>query len=67
MIVEKQMAVAEGLNAAAFAAFTQWMKVVSGQSLSAQTIGTKVIDAAAKPGRRRMRANARRLARRKRI
>jgi hypothetical protein len=67
MIVEKQMAMAEGLNAAAFAAFTEWLKIVAGQSLSAETMSARIVAAAVKPGRRRVKANAKRLGRRKRI
>ena len=67
MIVEKQMAVAEGINAAALAALAQWMKVASGQSLPVETVSARIVEAAVRPGRRRVRANARRLGRRKRI
>jgi hypothetical protein len=67
MIVEKQMAMAEGLNAAALAALTEWLKILAGQSLSAETLSARVMAAAAKPGRRRVKANAKRLGRRKRI
>ncbi len=67
MIVEKQMAVAEGLNAAALAAFTEWLKVVGGQGLSAEAMSARIMAEAVKPGRRRVKANARRLGRRKRI
>jgi hypothetical protein len=57
----------EGLNAAAFAAFTEWLKIVAGQSLSAETMSARIVAAAVKPGRRRVKANAKRLGRRKRI
>ena len=67
MIVEKQTAMAEGLNAAALAAFAEWMKVATGHNLSADTMSARVIAAAAKPSRRRVKANAKRLSRRKRI
>ena len=67
MIVEKQMAVAEGINAAALAALAQWMKLASGQSLAVETMSARIVEAAVRPGRRRVRANARRLGRRKRI
>jgi hypothetical protein len=67
MIVEKQIAVAEGINAATLAALVQWMKVLGGQGLPAEIIGSRIIDAAVRPSRRRVRANARRLGRRKRI
>jgi hypothetical protein len=67
MIVEKQMAVAEGLNAATLAAFTEWLKVMSGQRFSVETMSARIVDAAVKPGRRRVKANAKRLGRRKRI
>jgi hypothetical protein len=67
MIVEKQMAVAEGINAAALAALAQWMKIASGQSLPVETVSARIVEAAVRPGRRRVRANARRLGRRKRI
>ena len=67
MIVEKQMAVAEGLNGAALAAFTEWMKAAAGQRLSAETMSARIVAAAVKPGRRRVKANAKRLGRRKRI
>ena len=67
MIVEKQMAVAEGINAAALAALAQWMKVASGQSPTVETMSARIVEAAVRPGRRRVRANARRLGRRKRI
>ncbi|MGE3873907.1 MAG: hypothetical protein AB7F74_13205 [Parvibaculaceae bacterium] len=67
MIVEKQMAAAEGLNAAALAAFTEWSKVLAGQKPSAEAMSGRIIAAAAKPSRRRVKANAKRLRRRKRI
>ena len=67
MIVEKQMAVAEGINAAALAALAQWMKIASGQSLPVEIVSARIVEAAVRPGRRRVRANARRLGRRKRI
>ncbi|MGE0004536.1 MAG: hypothetical protein AB7S92_02985 [Parvibaculaceae bacterium] len=66
MIVEKQAAAAEGINAAAFAAFTQWMEMLAGRT-SAGTAMTRLADAAARPARRRIKANARRLRRRKRL
>ena len=67
MIVEKQMAVAEGLNGAALAAFTEWMKAAAGHRLSAEATSARIVAAAVKPGRRRVKANAKRLGRRKRI
>ncbi len=67
MIVEKQMTVAEGLNAATLAAFTEWLKVMSGHGLPVETMSARIADAAVKPGRRRVKANAKRLGRRKRI
>ena len=67
MIVEKQMAVAEGLNAAALTALAQWMKIASGQNLPVETVSARIVEATVRPGRRRVRANARRLGRRKRI
>lgn len=67
MIAEKQMAVAEGLNAAALSALVTWMKLASGRSVSAQAATAQAIKAATRPGERRLRANARRLSRRKRI
>jgi hypothetical protein len=67
MIVEKQMAVAEGLNAASLAAFSELMKAASGQTPSAESAGARIMAAAARPARRRVKANAKRLARRKRI
>jgi hypothetical protein len=67
MIVEKQMAVAEGLNAATLAAFNEWMKAAAGQNVSAEAMSARVMAAAVKPSRRRVKANAKRLARRKRI
>jgi hypothetical protein len=67
MIVEKQMAVAEALNAAALAAFAEWMKVAAGRSLSGENMRARVVAAAVKPGRRRIKANAKRLGRRKQI
>jgi hypothetical protein len=67
MIVEKQMAVAEGLNAAALAAFTEWPKAAAGQRSSAEAMSARIMGEAVKPGRRRVKANARRLGRRKRI
>lgn len=67
MIAEKQTAVAEGLNAAALSALATWMKLAAGGKVSAPAAATRMINAAARPGERRMRANARRLSRRKRI
>jgi hypothetical protein len=67
MIVEKQMAMAEGLNAAALAAFTEWLKVAAGQTPSAETMSARVVSAAVRPARRRIKANATRLGRSKRI
>jgi hypothetical protein len=67
MIIEKQIATAEGLNAAALAAFSEWLKVAAGQGLSAETISARVVAAAVRPGGRRVKANAKRLGRRKRI
>ena len=67
MIVEKRMAVAEGLNAATLAVFSEWMKAASGQSLSVEAASARVMAAATKPSRRRVKANAKRLGRHKRI
>ncbi|QIG47962.1 hypothetical protein G5V57_09670 [Nordella sp. HKS 07] len=67
MIAEKQMAVAEGLNAAALSALATWMKLASGQSVSASTAASRMVKAATRPGERRMRANARRLSRRRKV
>lgn len=67
MIVEKQMAVAEGMNAATLALFTQWMKAIAGHNLPAATAHSHILEAAVRPARRRVKANARRLGRRKRI
>ena len=67
MVVEKQMAVAEGMNAAALEGFSQWMKAVSGQSISAEAAGKRMMRAASRPSEKRVRANARRLGRRKKI
>jgi hypothetical protein len=67
MIAEKQMAVAEGLNAAALEGFRLWMRMVSGRSVSTEAAGRRIIAAAARPASRRVRANARRLKRRKRL
>jgi len=67
MIVEKQMAVAEGLNAAALSALATWMKLATGRTVSAPAAAARLAKAATRPGERRVRANARRLARRKRI
>ena len=58
MIVEKQMAVAEGMNAAALAAYAEWIKLVGGQTVSRHE--ARIVEAAM-PRRRRIRANARRL------
>lgn len=67
MITEKQAAVAEGMNAASLEALSQWMKLVSGQGISAEAAGKRIMQAAQRPAARRMRANARRLKRRKRF
>jgi hypothetical protein len=67
MIVEKQMAVTEGLNAAAFAVFIQWMKFASGRNISVETASQRVLRAASRPAARRVRGNARRLAKRRRL
>jgi len=67
MIVEKQMAVVEGCHAATLAAFMQGMKILTGQSLSLESMTSPFADAAVRPSLRRVRANARRLGRRKRI
>ncbi len=67
MITEKQMAVAEGLNAAALSALGTWMKLASGQSVSAATAASRMGKAATRPAERRMRANARRLGRRRKV
>lgn len=67
MIVEKQMAVMEGMNAAALSALATWMKLAGGQAVSAQAASQDVMQAALRPGQRRVKANARRLKQRKRI
>lgn len=67
MITEKQMAVAEGLNAAALSALATWMKLATGGKVSASRATSRLVKAARRPGERRLRANARRLSRRKRI
>lgn len=67
MIAEKQMAVAEGLNAAALSALATWMKLAAGARISGPAATARLVNAAARPGERRLRANARRLSRRKRI
>lgn len=67
MIVEKQMAVFEGMNAAALSALTTWMKLAAGQGVSAQAAGQEILEAAKRPAQRRVRANARRLKRRRRL
>lgn len=67
MIVEKQMAMMDGMNAVALSALASWMKLMSGQAVSADAAGQKMIRAAVRQGQRRVRANARRLKRRKRI
>ena len=67
MIAEKQMAVAEGLNAAALSALATWMKLATGSQVSASAAASRMVTAARRPGERRVRANARRLSRRKRI
>ena len=59
MIAEKQMAVAEGLNAAALSALATWMKLAAGSSVSAPTATAQLLTAATRPGERRLRANAR--------
>jgi hypothetical protein len=66
MLVEKHMALAEGMNAAALASFGDWMKGLGGHGLSFET-SARVVDAALRPARRRVKANARRLRRRRRI
>jgi hypothetical protein len=67
MIVEKQMAVMEGMNAGALSALATWMKLAGGQTVSGQRAVEDIMQAAAHPGQRRVRANARRLKRRRRI
>ena len=67
MIVEKQMAVMEGMNAAALSALATWMKLAGGKDVSAQAASLEMTQAALQPGQRRVRANARRLKRRKRL
>jgi hypothetical protein len=67
MIVEKQMAVMEGMNAAALSALATWMKLAGGQSVSAESAAQGIFQSATRAGRRRVRANARRLGRRKRL
>jgi len=53
MIVEKQMAVLEGMNAAALAALTTWMRLAAGQGVSAQTARREILQAAGSaPGAR---------------
>ena len=56
MITEKQIAVAEGMNAAALEGFSQWMKAVSGQSISAEAAGKRIMRAASRPSEKRVRA-----------
>jgi hypothetical protein len=67
MIVEKQMALAEGMNAAALSALATWMKFAGGQRIPAEMAGQEITKAATRPVQRRVRANARRLKRRRRI
>ena len=67
MIVEKQMAVLEGMNAAALSAALTWINFAGGGSVSLATAGQEIAKAAMRPGQRRVKANARRLKRRKRI
>jgi hypothetical protein len=67
MIVEKQMAVAEGMNAAALESFSQWMKMLSGQHVSTEAAGRRIMNAASRPSHRRVRANARRLGKRRKM
>jgi hypothetical protein len=67
MIVEKQMALAEGMNAAALEGFSQWMKVLGGRNVSAQAAGQRILRAASRPSEKRVRANAKRLRKRKRV
>ena len=67
MIVEKQMAVIEGLHAASLSALATWMRVANGKSISAEAAGEEIAKAAMRPVQRRVRANARRLKRRKRL
>lgn len=67
MIAEKQMAMAEGLNAAALSALATWMKLAMGGRVSASSATSRMVKAATRPTGRRVRANARRLSRRKRI
>ena len=59
------MAVVEGVNAAALAAFSEWLKAFTGQGLSAERTSARIVAAAVKPGQRRVKANAKRLGRRK--
>ena len=67
MIVEKQMAIIEGMNAAALSAALTWTKLASGESVTPEAAGREIAKAAMRPGQRRVKANARRLKRRKRI
>lgn len=67
MIVEKQMAGIEGMNAAALSALAAWMKFAGGQSVSADAAGREIAKSAMRPAQRRVKANARRLKRRRRI
>jgi hypothetical protein len=67
MIIEKQMAAAEGLNAAALEAFVQWIKLAGGQNISAESAARRVLTAATRPAAKRVKANARRLAKRRRL
>lgn len=67
MIAEKQAAVAEGFSAAALEAGAQWMKLISGRSIPADAATRRIMRAAARPASRRVRANAKRLAKRKRL
>jgi hypothetical protein len=67
MIVEKQMAAVESVNAATLAAVMAWLELAGGQSVSAQKATEGILRAARRPGERRLKANARRLRRRRRI
>jgi hypothetical protein len=67
MIAEKQLAMAEGMNAAGLAAFAEWMKAASGKPVSGEAAGRRIMRAASRPGEKRVRANARRLKRRKSV
>ena len=67
MIIEKQMAVIEGMNVAALSAVGTWMKLAGGQSVSVEAAGREIAKAAMRPGRRRVKADARALKRRKHV